>query len=212
MSPFTVRLLLTGLWSAICINGASAEKPFADSEPRPAAWVSAKPLHYTYDGWDIGNAPDFSGINLSIHSTSTNQHPVILTCMMTSYRRYEMTAAIQLHTGDPTHRDIKQPGLVAARYGRFYIDGETFLVPITVRRRSNLAFIGHRPINIPAKLYNAVLRGTGVSLKIAKNTYALSLPERDSVFTEFAKTCPVTNGGNLEPWDAFVATLDSANE
>ena len=49
-------------------------------------------------------------------------------------------------------------------------------------------------------------------MKIAKNTYALSLPERDSVFTEFAKTCPVTNGGNLEPWDAFVATLDSANE
>lgn len=177
---------------------ASASSGFADVAPAPSAlsWTQDRDQVWSVDSSDAGDTPNFYSF-VRIISVSGGKGPVVqLGCQATTRGDYTLQSAIKL---DPTNTYEQAPKT------RLRLLSLTGILTIGDDRNSE-TFQYHPdsskivPFNrtVPRRLFNAVVRGDTVRLKVRDKTYDLEIPEPDAVFTAFARICPVTNGGKFD--------------
>ena len=201
-----MTLSLPRIFALLFLNVLLVQSVMAD-EPRTAepsatpSWVPASTLSIEYDSKDPGRSPDFTMTTRAIRSSGSENSPIVFSCAVFLDGRSRLYASIQLNPGEPIHKDVKRFGQGRTRFAKIEIDGERFSTLLIYRRRSNTVHVSPLTSTAP-KLYNAVLKDAEATLIMGSKTYMINLPSRDDVFTYFATSCPVTNGGNVERWNS----------
>jgi len=203
MTISVLRLSTLLLIKMLFIQSVMADEPEAAIHSTAPSWVSVSTLSIEYDSDDPGQSPDFAVNTQAIYSSGSESSPMIFTCAVYSDSDYRLYASIQLNPGDPVHNDIKRFSNGRFRRARIEIDSEKFLTMLIYRPRSNMVHVS--PLTSTAtKLYNAVLENSQARLLMGSKSYIINLPPKDEVFTDFATSCPVTNGGSVERWNSEV--------
>lgn len=160
-------------------------------------WVQQQDQLISVDSSDAGNDPNFKSL-IRIIKAEGGGHPTIqLSCQMTTTGVTALNFSVQLDP-DNTYEDN------ADRSPRFHhisgimeIDGKKYPERYAYHAKSTKLV----PLNreVPNRIYNSVVRGDAVSLKVKGKRRDLALPAADDTFVAFAKFCPVTNGGKFDP-------------
>lgn len=161
------------------------------------AWIQDPDSIIRVDDSDAGNAANFYSFSRLIHSSGGSGPVLIFNCQAMSTGQHSLNAAIQL---DPDNTYSENPS------ERLHLLNVSVTLTIDGSKKSDKfkyhpassKIIPHDKA-IAKKLYNAVVQGSDVSMKVKGKTYDLALPGKDSVFVSFAKTCPTTNGGKFNP-------------
>ena len=191
-----------------------ASPGFADEQVTDGAlhWVQERDQLWSVDSSDAGEAPNFFSF-IRVISSSGGDGPVLqLGCQATSTGNHTLQAGFKL---DPENTYEQAPKT------RLRLLSMSGILTIGEDRKSE-RFQYHpdsskiTPFNraVPKRLFNAVVRGDPVQLKVQNQTYDLELPGTDETFTRFAQTCPMTNGGKFDQsvFDrAAVTQTDSAD-
>ena len=176
----------------------SVSSGFADEQSTDGAlyWTEERDQLWSVDSSDAGEAPNFYSI-IRVITSSGGDGPVLqLGCQATSKGDQTLQAGFKL---DPQNAYEQAPKT------RLRLLSMSGILTIGDDRKSE-RFQYHpdsskiTPFNraVPKRLFNAIVRGDPVQLKVQNQTYDLALPGVDDIFTRFAKTCPVTNGGKFD--------------
>ena len=165
--------------------------------PAELSWSADRDTLIRVDTSDPGNAADFYSVSRTIRSSGGTGPVLMLNCQAMSTGKHSLNAAIQL---DPANTYEESP---SERLRLLSLN-----VALTVGgKKKNERFQYHPqsskiiPFNkdVSKRLYNAVVTGASVTIKVKGETYTLALPGKDQTFISFAKTCPTTNGGQFDP-------------
>lgn len=159
-------------------------------------WVQERDQLWSVDSSDAGEAPNFFSF-IRVISSSGGAGPVLqLGCQATSKGEHTLQAGFKL---DPENTYEQAPK------ARLRLLSTSGILTIGEDRKSE-RFQYHpdsskiTPFNraVPKRLFNAVVRGDPVRLKVRNQTYDLEIPDADETFTRFAQICPMTNGGTFD--------------
>lgn len=186
-APATFAIIIT----LVLAGAAQAESP------APLAWVQDPDSIIRVDDSDAGKSANFYSFSRLIHSSGGSGPILIFNCQAMSTGQHSLNAAVQL---DPDNTYEENPS------ERLHLLNVSVTLTIDGSRKSE-RFKYHPasskiiPYNkaVAKQLYNAVVQGSDVRLKVKGKTYDLALPGKDAVFVSFAKTCPTTNGGKFDP-------------
>jgi len=161
----------------------------------PLAWVQDPDSIIRVDDSDAGTSADFYSFSRLIHSSGGSGPILIFNCQAMSTGQHSLNAAVQL---DPDNTYEESPS------ERLHLLNVSVTLTIDGSKKSE-RFKYHPasskiiPYNksVAKQLYNAVVQGSDVRMKVKGKTHDLALPGKDSVFISFAKTCPTTNGGKF---------------
>lgn len=167
------------------------------AEPLNREWVQQPDQLITVDNSDAGREPNFKSL-IRIIKAEGGEHPTIqLSCQMTTSGFKALNFSIQL---DP-HNTYEENADRSPRFhhisGIMEIEGEKFPERYAFHAKSTKLVPLSR--EVPNRVYNSVVRGNPVSIKVKGKVRNLALPEANDVFVAFAKFCPVTNGGRFDP-------------
>jgi hypothetical protein len=175
----------------VLAGNAQAESPAA------LAWVQDPDSIIRVDGSDAGTSANFYSFSRLIHSSGGPGPILIFNCQAMSTGQHSLNAAVQL---DPDNAYEENPS------ERLHLLNVSVTLTIGGSKKSerfkyhpaSSKIIPHNKA-VAKQLYNAVVQGSDVSLKVKGKTYDLAFPGKDPVFVSFAKTCPTTNGGKFDP-------------
>lgn len=162
----------------------------------PLIWEQSRDAIHQVDGSDAGTAADFYSFSRTIKVSGATGPIVILNCQAMSNGAHSLNAGIQM---DPANTYEENP---SERLRLHNVN-----VSLTVDGiRQNEKFMMHPkstkivPIDksVGKRIYNAVVTGSPVSMKLQGKNYDLELPGKDEVFVTFARFCPTTNGGQFD--------------
>lgn len=162
----------------------------------PLIWEQSRDAIHHVDGSDAGTAADFYSFSRTIKVSGATGPIVILNCQAMSNGAHSLNAGIQM---DPANTYEENP---SERLRLHNVN-----VSLTVDGiRQNEKFMMHPkstkivPIDksVGKRIYNAVVTGSPVSMKLQGKNYDLELPGKDEVFVAFARFCPTTNGGQFD--------------
>lgn len=169
----------------------------AQTEPSSAlAWVQDRDSILRVDDSDAGTGTDFYSFSRLIHSSGGHGPVLTFNCQAMSTGQHSLNAAIQL---DPSNTYEENP---SERLRLLNVS-----VALTINGSKKMERFKYHPASskiiphnkaIAKRLYNAVVQGSDVTIKVKGKTYDLALPGKDPVFVNFAKTCPTTNGGKFD--------------
>lgn len=181
---------------AIATTFVLAGNAHSDTTSAPA-WIQDPDSIIRVDDSDAGNAANFYSFSRLIHSSGGSGPVLIFNCQAMSTGQHSLNAAVQL---DPDNTYEENPS------ERLHLLNISVILMIDGSKKSerfkyhpaSSKIIPHNKA-VAKQLYNAVVQGSDVSMKVKGTTYDLTLPGKDSVFVSFAKTCPTTNGGKFDP-------------
>ena len=165
---------------------------------------SSSTLHWTLerdqigrvDSADAGHATNFYSFTRIIRSTGATGPVVLLSCQVTSTGVSSLNTAIQI---DPDNKYEENPSrtLHLLRLSATLTIGDEKKVERFQYHPESTKIV---PFNrtIPKRLFNAVLTGAQVTLKVKGKTHDVELPGQDDAFVAFARSCPITNGGSFD--------------
>lgn len=159
-------------------------------------WVQDPDSIIRVDSSDAGNATNFYSFSRIIRSSGGSGAVLMLNCQAMSTGQHSLNAAIQL---DPANTYEENPSE--------HLHLLSVSVALTVDGKKKAERFKYHPASskivpydkaVAKRLFNAIVTGAPVSLKVKGKTYDLELPGKDETFVAFAKTCPTTNGGNFD--------------
>ncbi|MBD3770058.1 MAG: hypothetical protein IE925_07905 [Rhodobacterales bacterium] len=183
-------LFIIALLIAQAVNAHAEE----DSGRR---WSQAPDTILRVDNSDVGTQANFYSFSRLIRTTGNENPVVILNCQAMSTGQHSLNAAIQLDPANTYEEDPSERFRLLSVSAALTIDG----VKKSERFKYHPASSKIIPYDkaVAKKLYNAVVNGSEVMLKVKGKQYDLALPAKDAVvFIAFAKTCPTTNGGQFD--------------
>jgi hypothetical protein len=159
-------------------------------------WVMERDQLWSVDSSDAGGAPNFFSF-VRIITVSGGEGPILqLSCQATSRGDQMLQAGIKLDPENTYEQAPKEHLRLLEMSGKLTVGSDRKSERFQYHPDSSK--ITPRNRTVPKRLFNAVVRGDPVQLKVRNKTYDLAVPGVDPVFTMFAKTCPVTNGGTFD--------------
>lgn len=169
----------------------------AVSEPDQSRhWVQDPDKIVSVDSSDAGKDANFYSFSRIIRTSGGPQPTVLLTCQAMSTGHNSMNFAIQLDPANTYESDPSERLRLLSLSGTLIINGEGKPERFKYHPASSKVI----PFDKSAarRLFNAVVKGSEVHLKIKGDTFDLALPGKGPAFVSFAKTCPITNGGTFD--------------
>ena len=172
----------------------AATPALADSAPR--VWTQEKDQLIGVDSSDAGKDPNFKSL-VRIIKAEGGDHPTIqLSCQITTSGYKALNFSVQLDPENTYEDDADRSPRFHHISGIMEIRDEKFPDRYAFHAKSTKLIPLSR--EVPSRIYNSVVRGDQVQLKVKGKKRDLSLPEKNDVFVAFAKFCPVTNGGKFD--------------
>lgn len=201
--PSKVRNLIFSALATACLwaPAAAAETQSQTDELRG----EQKPdTLTTVDSSDAGTAADFYGFSRIIEAAGTTGPIIIFICHVNSNGYESLNAGIQLDPKSTYGEKPERTPRILTLTGVLTIDGKKQNERFRYHPASSKIVPFDR--KVARRLYNAAVTNSEISIKVQGKTYDLEIPAKNSVFTSFAKTCPVTNGGTFD-YSIFDAVL-----
>lgn len=171
--------------------------PASHAESQPSAhWLKDPDRIWTVDGSDAGSDSDFLSFSRIIRSSTTTGPVIIFNCQVNSRGTQTLGFGFQLDPENNYMDDPDRSPRILTASGILTIDGKRKAERFRYHPDSSKIVPFDRSVG--RRMFNAVVKGSEIQLKFQNTTYALTVPPTDSIFTSFAKVCPVTNGGNFD--------------
>ena len=201
--PSKVRNLIFSALATACLwaPAAAAETQSQTDELR---WEQKPDTLTTVDSSDAGTAADFYGFSRIIEAAGTTGPIIIFICHVNSNGYQSLNAGIQLDPKSTYGEKPERTPRILTLTGVLTIDGKKQNERFRYHPASSKIVPFDR--KVARRLYNAAVTNSEMSIKVQGKTYDLEIPAKNSVFTSFAKTCPVTNGGTFD-YSIFDAVL-----
>lgn len=184
------------LIAALAITCLSSAPAGAEEDAPVLAWSQDRDAVWLVDSSDAGMESDFYSFSRLIRTTGNTGPAILLNCQANSRGTSTLNVAFQL---DPANRYEDDPALkprVLNLSGKVTIGTERF--PLKFLYHPDSSKIVPFDKTLAKHMFNAVVEGSGVTLKIKGKTHELEMPPKDPVFVAFAKICPITNGGKFD--------------
>jgi len=107
-------------------------------------------------------------------------------------------ASIHLNPSNTPNGDLRNIGFIRYISGALTVGDLSKAITFGYRPRSARIFTTNSTQYAAKMLYNAVITRDPVTLEFRKKLYRLALPSPDDAFKSFARSCPITNGGNKD--------------
>tara|TARA_R110002126_G_scaffold249086_1_gene392019 strand:+ start:820 stop:1425 length:606 start_codon:yes stop_codon:yes gene_type:complete len=166
----------------------------ADSTER--TWTQEPDQLIHVDSSDAGKDPNFKSL-VRIIKAEGGDHPTIqLSCQITTSGYKALNFSVQLDPENTYEDDADRSPRFHHISGIMEVRDEKFPDRYAFHAKSTKLIPLSR--EVPSRIYNSVVRGDQVQLKVKGKKRDLALPEKNDVFVAFAKFCPVTNGGKFD--------------
>lgn len=182
----TVLFVLLGSWS------------HADEQTTVGtlSWVQERDQLWSVDSSDAGNAPNFFSYILIITSSGGDGPVLQFSCQATNKGDQSLQIGFKLDPDNTYEQAPKQRLRFLEMSGTLTIGDDRKSERFQYHPDSSKIAPYNR--TVPKRLFNAVVRGDDVQLKVQNKTHNIALPGTDEAFSRFARTCPVTNGGKFD--------------
>lgn len=172
----------------------AATPALAESAQR--VWTQEQDQLIQVDSSDAGKDPNFKSLVRIIKAEGGDYPTIQLSCQITTSGYKALNFSIQLDPENTYEENADRSPRFHHISGIMEVRGEKFPERYAFHAKSTKLI----PLNreVPSRIYNSVVRGDKVQLKVKGKERDLALPEKNDVFVDFAKFCPVTNGGKFD--------------
>jgi len=184
------------LATALFISMGSSIYADAQNIADPLSWVQERDQLWSVDSSDAGNAPNFFSYILIITSSGGDGPQLQFSCQATNRGDKSLQIGFKLDPQNTYEQAPKQRLRFLEMSGILTIGDDRKSERFQYHPDSSKITPYNR--SVPKRLFNAVVRGDAVQLKVQNNTYNIALPGTDEAFSRFAKKCPVINGGKFD--------------
>ena len=181
---------------------AAAEVPVWQLDP-PAIWM--------VDSADAGTAADYYSYVQIMRVANTTGPMLQLSCNANSKGHAALSAAIQIDPANTYEQDPKRHLRMNTMSGKLTI-GETSKAE-RWRYHADSTKMLPFDVTVPRRMFNGIVKNFFIYVNSRTVIYTLEVPEMNDEFKAFAKSCPVTNGGKIDP-SIFeqAAEMDKSNK
>lgn len=179
------------------------------ADPTDRVWTQEQDQLVLVDSSDAGNDPNFKSLIRIIKAEGGDYPTIQLSCQMTTSGYKALNFSVQLDPENTYETDTDRSPRFHHVSGIMEIQGRKYPERYAFHAKSTKLIPLSR--EVPSRIFNSVVRGDEVQLKVQGEKRDLALPEKNDVFIAFAKFCPVTNGGKFDP-SAFEALNSTSLE
>ena len=180
------------LAAAIFAQAVAAETDTADA----LSWSQDPDSIIRVDSSDAGTATNFYSFSRIIRTSGGTGPVLMLNCQAMSTGSNSLNAAILLDPANTYEQNPSERLHLLSLTGTLTINGQQQKERFKYHPESSKIIPYDKAVS--KRLFNAVVTGASVQLKVKGKTYDLEIPGKDQVFVAFAKTCPMTNGGTFD--------------
>lgn len=180
------------LAATILVHSAAAQT----REQVVPVWSQDRDTIIRVDSSDPGTKTNFYSFSRIIRTSGGTGPALLLNCQAMSTGAHSLNAAIMLEPANTYEQAPSEHLRLLSLSGTLTIGGHQQKERFKYHPQSTKIIAYDKAVSI--RLYNAAITGADVQLKVKGKTYDLEFPEKNQVFIDFAKTCPMTNGGNFD--------------
>jgi hypothetical protein len=166
------------------------------ADPAQRVWTQEQDQLIQVDSADAGKDPNFKSLVRIIKAEGGDYPTIQLSCQITTSGYKALNFSVQLDPENTYEDDADRSPRFHHISGIMTVRDEKFPDRYAFHAKSTKLIPLSR--EVPSRIYNSVVRGDQVQLKVQGKQRNLALPAKNDVFIAFAKFCPVTNGGKFD--------------